>query len=653
MKLSVVIVNYNVKFFIEQCLISVQKAIQHIEAEVFVIDNNSVDGSVGLIKEKFPWVKLIANTENTGFSKANNQALKIAKGEYQLLLNPDTLVEEDTFSKIIQFMDNHLEAGGLGVKMIDGKGNFLPESKRGLPTPQVAFYKIFGLASLFPKSKKFGKYHLTYLDKEQIHEIEILSGAFMFMRKEALDKIGLLDEAFFMYGEDIDLSYRIILGGYKNYYFPKTSIIHYKGESTKKSSVNYVFVFYRAMIIFAKKHFSQQNAKLFSILINAAIYFRAFLAIANRAFFQWIIPLIDFALSFVLFNGISILYSRLTNKIFDETFQLLIIPIYIIIWQLTALFSGAYDFPIRIKKAIYSAFIGIVPVLIFYGLLSESLRFSRLLLPIFAIVLPLVFSLSRLLATGLFSSKIPLYKKRLKRLAIVGSETEVNRVSEILKESSLSTNFMGKVGPKNEQISGEGYLGNLEQLGEIITIFKLNEVIFCSKDVSSNDIIRVMSQYNLPDLEYKIAPEESVYVIGSNSINRSGEYYSILNVNRINSAENKRKKWLLDKSLSLILLITSPIFMWFFQHRWQYFKNVVDVFRGVKSFVGFHLGDKHLHSLPKIKSGILNAAAVYQAKNLSENQLHQLNLLYAKDYDQSKDFELILKCWKQLDGPKK
>ena len=282
MKLSVIIVNYNVKHFLEQCLISVGKAIESLPAEVIVVDNNSVDGSVEMVQAKFPWVQCIANKQNTGFSKANNQGILISKGEYVLLLNPDTLVEEDTFTKCVQFMDAHPVAGGLGVHMIDGKGNFLPESKRGLPSPAVAFYKIFGLSALFPKSKVFGKYHLGYLDKNKTHEVDILSGAFMMMRKSVLVKVGLLDEAFFMYGEDIDLSYRIIKGGYKNYYFPETRIIHYKGESTKKSSVNYVFVFYKAMVIFANKHFSQNNAKTFSFLINIAIYLRAGAAIFIR-----------------------------------------------------------------------------------------------------------------------------------------------------------------------------------------------------------------------------------------------------------------------------------------------------------------------------------------------------------------------------------
>ena len=279
MKLSVILVNYNVCHFLDQALGSVRNAMMHIAGEVIVVDNNSVDGSIEMLTAKYPEVVLIHNKKNVGFSKANNQGIKIAKGEYVLLLNPDTLVEEDTFLKCISFMDARPEAGGLGVKMLDGNGVFLPESKRGLPSPTVAFYKIFGLAALFPGSRRFGRYHLGFLDKDQTHEIDILSGAFMFMRKSVLDKIGYLDEDYFMYGEDIDLSYRIQKAGYKNYYYPDTRIIHYKGESTKKTSINYVFIFYKAMIIFAEKHFSSKNAWLFSFLINIAIYIRAAMAI--------------------------------------------------------------------------------------------------------------------------------------------------------------------------------------------------------------------------------------------------------------------------------------------------------------------------------------------------------------------------------------
>lgn len=283
MKLSVIIVNYNVEFFLELCLFSVEKALLNIDGEIWVVDNNSTDESDKMLKDKFPDINVIHNKVNAGFAVANNQAILKAKGEYILLLNPDTIVEEGTFLKALTYLEENPNTGGLGVKMIDGKGCFLPESKRGLPTPLVAFYKLFGLAKLFPKSKIFGRYHLGFLDKEKIHEVDVLPGAFMLIPKKVLNEIGLLDERFFMYGEDIDLSYRITKAGYKNIYFPKSNIIHFKGESTKKSSTNYVFIFYGAMLLFAQKHFSNKQAGLFSFLIHIAIYVRAFASLSVRA----------------------------------------------------------------------------------------------------------------------------------------------------------------------------------------------------------------------------------------------------------------------------------------------------------------------------------------------------------------------------------
>jgi GT2 family glycosyltransferase len=254
-KLSVIIVNYNVRYFLEQCLHSLYRAIKNTETEVFVVDNCSTDDSLEMLRQSYPEVKLIANSENLGFAKANNLAIEASESDYVLLLNPDTLVQEEGICNMLSFMDAHPEAGALGVKMIDGRGRFLAESKRGLPTPAVSFYKISGLSAMFPRSRRFGRYHLGWLDKDKIHSVEILAGACMLVRREAIIKAGLLDEDFFMYGEDIDWSYRILKAGYRNYYFPPGRILHYKGESTKKGSLNYVYVFYNAMAIFAKKHF--------------------------------------------------------------------------------------------------------------------------------------------------------------------------------------------------------------------------------------------------------------------------------------------------------------------------------------------------------------------------------------------------------------
>lgn len=282
MTLSVIIVNYNVKYYLEQCLESVRRASRALQVEVFVVDNLSTDGSIPYLRVRFPEVTFIENRENVGFARANNQAIRQSTGEYVLLLNPDTIVGEKTLEDFVRFMDAHPEAGGAGAYMLRTDGTFAPESRRGLPTPFVAFCKMSGLAALFPKSRVFGRYYMRYLDENEANEIEIISGAFMWLRREALDKAGLLDEDFFMYGEDIDLSYRIMKSGYKNYFLP-SRMLHYKGESTVKSSYRYVYTFYEAMRLFFRKHYAHYSF-LVSLPINLAIWVRSFMAYVGNQF---------------------------------------------------------------------------------------------------------------------------------------------------------------------------------------------------------------------------------------------------------------------------------------------------------------------------------------------------------------------------------
>lgn len=282
MELSVIIVSYNVRDYLKQCLHSVQTAADNIESEVFVVDNNSKDGSIELVKNEFPSVNLICNDSNTGFSVANNQALRIARGRLLLLLNPDTIVESDTFSKCIDFMKSHPDAGSIGVKMVDGEGLYLPESKRAFPDPRTAFFKSVGISYLFPKSSYFSRYYLPQIDSNEISLTEVISGAFMMIRREALDKSGLLDEDFFMYGEDIELSYRLLQTGFRNYYFPCTQIIHFKGKSTKRNSCTDILHFYSAMRIYVRKRYVNWKVRPIRILLLIAIYVREGFALAKR-----------------------------------------------------------------------------------------------------------------------------------------------------------------------------------------------------------------------------------------------------------------------------------------------------------------------------------------------------------------------------------
>ena len=273
MKLSVVIVSYNVKYHLEQCIRSVKKASEDMDTEIWVVDNASSDNSVEYLQANFPDVNFISNTDNVGFSKANNQAIRQSKGEYVLLLNPDTIVAEDTLKGCVEFLDAHPQVGATGVRMLNADGTFAPESRRGLPTPFTSFCKMTGLSSLFPQSRIFGRYYMKYLNENEANPVEVLSGAFNMLRRKALNQIGLLDEDFFMYGEDIDLSYRMLIGGWQNYYLPY-NILHYKGESTEKSSFRYVHVFYNAMLIFFNKHFGKKYL-LVGYLIRLAVVLRA------------------------------------------------------------------------------------------------------------------------------------------------------------------------------------------------------------------------------------------------------------------------------------------------------------------------------------------------------------------------------------------
>ena len=273
MKLSVIIVNYNVKYYLEQCLESLQRALEGIEAEVFVVDNHSSDGSIAYLRPRFPAVRFIASAHNLGFAGGNNIAIRQSQGEYILLLNPDTVVGEDVIRASLDFMDSHPKAGGHGVEMLNDSGSRALESRRGLPSPMVSFYKMVGLCKHFPQSRRFAHYYMGGLSWEVAGQIEVVSGAYCFLRKSALDQIGLLDEDFFMYGEDVDLSYRLLKGGYENWYLP-VRILHYKGESTQKSSFRYVHVFYDAMLIFFRKHYGGMNA-LWRLPIKTAIYMKA------------------------------------------------------------------------------------------------------------------------------------------------------------------------------------------------------------------------------------------------------------------------------------------------------------------------------------------------------------------------------------------
>ncbi|HKJ40961.1 MAG TPA: glycosyltransferase [Sunxiuqinia sp.] len=646
-KLSVVIVNYNVKYFLEQCLHAVQNACVSIGAEVFVVDNNSVDGSCQMVRDKFPEVLLIENHDNKGFSKANNQAIHLAKGEYVLLLNPDTIVEEDSFVKCIQFMDSHHDAGGLGVKMIDGKGQFLPESKRGLPTPMVAFYKIFGLSKLFSHSRRFARYHMGHLNQDKINEVDVLAGAFMLLRRTTLNKTGFLDEDYFMYGEDIDLSYRITQAGYKNYYFPNTTIIHYKGESTKKGSINYVKIFYQAMAIFARKHFSKGRADVFSFLINLAIYFRAFLAVLTRIAKSLFLPVID---ALVIYAGYLWLLPyweqfRYEPGYYPDLYLQFVVPIYVLIWLIGIWLAGGYQKPIRIINIFKGLIWGTIGILVFHSLVNENLRFSRALILLGSVWAFIVLLSYRYLLSHSKSKRVQFDRNRKKRVVLIAGSKEAKRINDLIAQSHMKINVVGLVQP-DEKNTDEKSLGNLSQLAEIIQVHKIDELIFSASDLPSQRIINIMLKLTDLNIEYKIAPPKSLSIIGSSSIDTAGELY-VVHLNAITRERNKRNKRMLDLALSLVFLVTYPIVCWTVKQKWGLLKNLFFVLTASKSWVGFAGNEETKTRLPNIKPGILNPADRFE-EGLSEERKLEIDMVYAKNYRILQDLDIIFQGWKNL-----
>jgi GT2 family glycosyltransferase len=643
-QVSVIIVNYNVRYFIEQAIVSVKKAAKHLQIEIIVVDNNSSDTSVEMIKHKFPDVQLIVNKENVGFGRANNQGIQIAKGEYILLLNPDTVLQENTLETCINFIEKTSGCGALGVKMIDGKGNFLPESKRALPTPKVAFYKMSGLAALFPRSRTFGQYHLGYLDKNENHEVEVLSGAFMFFRGELLHQIGGFDEDYFMYGEDIDLSFQVIKQGYKNYYIADTSIIHYKGESTKKGSLNYVKVFYEAMLIFAKKHFTKKQAKIYGIAIYIAIFFRGGIALVSNLTKALALPVIDGLLSF---SGVFLLTKFWALEIkqnpdyYPFNFLAIILPLYALVWILANVLSGSYEKPFKTNKVWKGIFFGTISILAIYGLLPEELRFSRAVILLGALTSGGLMLLSRLVYNVFKHSKFAFELNEHKRVVIVGNKEESSRALNLLKDSAINIELAGFVSV-NEENSSENCLGEFKSIADIVSLYQIEEIIFCGKDISAIEIIATMSEIG-NSLNYKILPEESVSIIGSNSKNSAGDLYAI-DVN-LKIASNK-SRWLkrsFDILTCCFLVFSLPANIFFVNQKLQYVRNIIKVLSGKLSWVGYYKYETQVHEmkLPSIRNGVLSPMDTY--KNTEGLTGKKLNLLYAKNYAIEIDTTIILK----------
>ncbi|MFY8128698.1 MAG: glycosyltransferase family 2 protein [Chitinophagaceae bacterium] len=648
MQLSIIIVNFNVKYFLEQCLFSVVKAIEGIEAEIIVVDNASADNSVSYLQKLFPRVKFIESKENLGFAKANNLALPIVKGDYILYLNPDTILPEDCLKNCLHFFQTHPNCGALGVQMIDGAGRFLPESKRAFPSLKTAFYKLVGLSLIFPTSSIFNKYALGNLNKDETHDVDVLAGAFMMLPKQVVEKTNGFDEAYFMYGEDIDLSYRVQQLGFKNYYFGNQKIIHFKGESTKRGSLNYVRIFYKAMSIFVTKHYSQQKAKMFVTVINIAIWLRACVSIFQNIIKKLGLPIIDAAIvSLSLYATQWYWIKFLRDGIpFDNDLIQFAIPVFTFVYVIGAFLSGMYDSIVKPLKSFISSISAIIVVLAVYSLLPEDMRFSRGVILFGGIISSIIVTFCRWLFLKNKWFIKPSTDDIFEQSVVVGSLNDYQQIVNILQQRNNADRVLGRIGNKPNEINS---IGTFEQLPKLIKELQLKEVIFCEGNVTYKDIIHFLTIPNKLHLNYRFHAKKSNSIVGSDSKASTGETMSIEDFYNIGLPYQQRMKKLIDVWVAIFVIIFSPVMLLFKKNIVQLYKNAFDVLWGNKTWVGYTTTSS---KLPKISEGIISPQgfSIKQPYPVVQTVLQKTDKLYAKEYDWLIDLRIIYQHFGNLDA---
>lgn len=651
MKVSVIIVNYNVQYFLELCLHSVMRALGRTAGEVIVVDNNSTDGSVEMMKRKFPDVIVVENKDNKGFGKANNQGVAIAKGEYILFLNPDTVLPEDFFEKTTAYMDEHADAGCLGPRLLDGKGQFAPESKRSFPTLMVAIYKTTGIGRLFSKSPYFNNYYAVHIDEHETAEVDVLMGCCMLLRKSVLDKIRIaFDEDFFMYGEDIDLSYRIQKAGYKNIYFPEVSIIHYKGESTKKSSLSYVRVFNEALSLFVKKNYPASKARMFTAFINVGIFVRAIITLFKNLLSVIKMPLLDTLILFCVFwlvKEVYLLDIKGYIKIEDKAL-LLTIPAYLALWLGCMYLSGVYELSYNPLRVIRGMAIGTVLAMAYYGLLDPEFRYSRSIILSTAVIgTALMLLLHRVLHHYKILRYIP-YNSLARKTVVVAEEKEYAEIASYMKETHYPLDLFGRISLEDKTPAA---LGELAHLPTALYQAGIHEAVFCADTMSYMDIIRAMQRCG-KEYEYKIHLMGSGSFVGSNSRHTAGDIYITSVKYNLSHNYHIRNKRIFDIGLSLLLLLAFPVVIIFTKNAAQLFRNCMDILKGRKTWVGYSL-PMHYMPLPAIKNAVLPTYNISEYISISEEAMEKLDMQYAKEYNVFSDVEVVMKNFRFLAGKDK
>lgn len=661
MKLSVLIVNYNVRAFLENTLATVAKAVAGIESEIIVIDNASSDGSVEMLRGKFPSVKVIANEKNVGFAAANNIGMRIATGEYFLLLNPDTIVQEDTVGVMLDFFKDHPEAGLAGCKILNPDGSLQLACRRSFPTPWVAFTKIFGLSSLFPRSPLFGRYNLTYLDPDRMHEVDAVSGSFMFLRRGAFEQVGGLDEQFFLYGEDLDWCYRVKKSGWKIFYVPATQIIHYKGQSIRRSEIDEVEHFYEAMRVFVRKHF--ERGVFSDVLLQFGIAVRewaAFLGKISR-------PLSAALTDFILVNAALLLGELIW---FGEIFHLpayaypvtMTVPgltIVLMMYGLGVYTKRKFSFP-RTAGSVIAGYIILSALTFFF----KQYGFSRMIVLISGMITLVLLPGWRLVLRGILS--LPGERGGSifgRRTVIVGAEASGQEVLRKLRTrvddgydvvGFIDVNWR-RIG---ERIAGVEILGSIDNIGKVIREQNVSEVIFSTDILSYTDILTVIGRSGNRSVNFRLVPNSLEVIIGRTHIDELDDIPLLEIEYNIDRPVNRFLKRIVDITLSLALMLTVYPFALYRKRsgralgaRQAMFLRLPAVVSGAMSLVGPaetgpSLPRDGLAGAPFLgKPGLTGLVQLRSGEDMPAEEIEKYNLYYAKNQSLILDAEIMVKSF--------
>lgn len=663
MDVSVIIVNYNVKEFLRGALKSVFHALEAggLKGEVFVVDNNSGDDSVQMVREEFPSVRLHALGYNPGFGKANNIALREARGEFLLLLNPDTIVAEDTLSKMIGFMREHPKAGMAGCKLLNGDGSFQLSCRRGFPTPWASFTKLFGLSTFFPKSRHFAQYHLTYLPVDKTYEVDAISGAFMFISWSAYEATNGFDEDYFMYGEDLDLCYRVKKAGFEVYYAPITATIHFKGESTKRSALNEVKVFYEAMHIFIKKNYG--SSVLFASLLRFGIFLRSVLALLKKHRGALLVVILDLLAVVASILGISIM-------VFGDAFGLpdydypaaLIVPPIVV----TAIFALAKMYTPSNRRAISKIFLAVPASMMVLSSLTyffKDFASSRSLMlgvtaAIFLSTIMMRYALRIVdrVRYGGENSASPV----LRRTLIVGVDDEARRIAHALSGSRFMLRYdvlgfidrgLTRVGEHLTQ--QHSIVGSVTALGKLVREMRATEVIFTSSALPYSEMLLVMQQVSDENpallVNFNVVPTATDVVLGRNKIellsnDNTSEVLGLIpleyNIQRISHKIAKRSFDILLSAL-LFPLVGLYVLIARSENARRFWSQINSVLRGELSLVGVASEGRDKLS----KSGLTSLAAITlkSPHTARPEDIAQLDLYYARHHTLGMDMEILFR----------